>query len=170
MFLYHTKFAVTIDQETNDSYNRYRNLFFSSNMERGLQMKAFIDYEQGEVVFGGLLRAYKHKVFPYDVIDLPQDLVPDAIKDEPLTHSRFMFYVCHYMRGGIKSSLAVQQLVKLWEYDPYLFQPWFAQKRDPEELEGVLKRYNKYKDGELSLPWPKNSARVRFGMISDATT
>lgn len=123
-------------------------------------MKAFIDYEQGEVVFGGLLRAYKRKVFPYDVVDLPQDLIPDAIKHDPLTHACFLFGVCHYMRGGIKSSLAVRQLVKLWEYDPRFFQPWYAETLNSAVFRNILEGFIMYKADEVSKAWPENSARL----------
>lgn len=123
-------------------------------------MKAFIDFEQADLVFGRLLHAQEHKVFPYDQIVLPQDFVPEAIKKDDVTHARFLFYVCHYMRGTIKSDHAVTQLVKLWEYDPYLFHPHHARKRDTDELSRLLKRYIPYGATTVNEAWVINSARL----------
>lgn len=125
-------------------------------------MTVSIDWQRADVVCGQLLAAFREKVYPYgEAWALPQSFITEDIRKDPLTHARFLFYVCHYMRGSIKSDFAVQQLVKVWQKHPHFFDPFIAgDARRFEEIDTVLADVLKYKHDEITRFWQENSRRL----------
>lgn len=125
-------------------------------------MTVSIDWDRAEVVCGELLAAFRGKTYPYgEAWALPQTFITDAIKKDPLVHGRFLFYVCHYMRGKIKSDYAVKQLVGMWEKSPHLFDPKIAMQAERfEELTQTLEGVLRYKFLEIARFWQENTRRL----------
>lgn len=121
--------------------------------------------KRGTVVFGRLLEALKNNEYPYTVGVLPQHRIPNEIRDDPLVHARFLFYLCHYMRGAIKSNLATQRLVALWKEKPWFFEPAFFENATRDEVEKELAYVLNYQTKQIASFWIENSRRleVRWG-------
>lgn len=125
-------------------------------------MNVVIDQARGELVIGRLLAAFRNLEYPYEETwALPQTFIPPAIKDDPLLMARFLFYCCHYMRGTIKSDLAVQRLISMWHARPDFFDPYkVAKLGSPTELADLLQQYIGYKVAEIAPFWIENSRRL----------
>ena len=129
---------------------------------RKLLMHVMIDEARAELVIGKLLGAFRKKEFPYgELWALPQTFIPEGIRSNPLTHARFLFYCCHYMRGSIKSDFAVRQLVEIWKERPDFFDPYKVIDQDPlTDLRSYLGKFLMYKVDEMTRFWYENSQRL----------
>lgn len=119
------------------------------------------DMRRGRLVFGRLLDALRDKEYPYNKAVLPQRHIPLEMQADPLTHARFLFYLCHYMRGAIKSDLAAQQLVALWKEEPGFFNPiGFSARYSTETVENFLRGVIDYQTKQIASFWIENSNRL----------
>ncbi|MDB5264919.1 MAG: hypothetical protein JWN64_490 [Parcubacteria group bacterium] len=125
-------------------------------------MTVHIDWSQAEIVCGQLLAALRNKQYPYgEDWALPQTFIPKEIRQDPLLWARFLFYICHYMRGTIKSDHAVRQLVRVWEEHPEYFDPFsVVNSVSQQELQDVLGAKIPYKKEEIAHFWYENSCRL----------
>lgn len=137
-------------------------------------MAIITNIEQVFRVFDCLHQAYQNREFPYTeyhLSKLPQKRIPSQLRKIP----NFYFYLCHFMRGRIKSDYAVVQMVKLYREQPELFNPTYVVTLSPEimevrlsELFGKLppsQRYGEawYRNSELLLAWGGNILNVFKG-------
>ncbi len=86
-----------------------------------------VDTEKAEMIFSRLLEAYSLKEYPYDqpeatLPNAPENL-PRMLKRGTREHALFLFGLCYWMRGGIKSHTAVKQLASLYDAYPEMFFP-----------------------------------------------
>ncbi len=102
------------------------------------------------------------KRFPYNHKDsvLPQDIIPKSIRSNKTVLACFYFYICIYMRGGIKSLQAFNALIKMWEEHPDLFNPLYAQWLDATVVQNILKEYIGWDSKAASISWVENSRRL----------
>lgn len=135
-------------------------------------MTVHIEWPRVEAVCGRLLAASRTDSYPYtELWALPQTFVPESIKKDPVVHACFLFCVCHYMRGTIKSDHAVKQLVKMWEQTPEYFDPEHVSRLTSiEALEHTLGTYIGYKKAEMAKFWHDNLSRLARDWGSDPRT
>lgn len=131
--------------------------------------KIRIDWGRAELVFGTLLDAIEHQVFPYDFARPPQlpENLPKGLVWGSLEHARFLMCCCYYMRGGIKSDRAIRALSRAYENFPDYFSPekflWpFVSEEDKyacvtQMLKSVTLGYNA---DEVGMHWVKNFQKL----------
>lgn len=121
-----------------------------------------INWPKAKAICGQLLAALRTTQYPYgETWALPQTFIPSAITDDPVTHARFLFYSCHYMRGTIKSDLAIKRLIILHHRHPKLFDPEYASQQSSFDL--LFEQLGEligYKTVEISRYWQENSRRL----------
>ena len=95
-------------------------------------MTIHINWDRAEEVFSILLRAWDNRSYPYrtafdphDVARLPRTMLRDGVE-----HANFLFCSCYYMRGGIRSDIAIGSLTKLYHRVPRIFNPAWSADRD----------------------------------------
>lgn len=120
-------------------------------------MEASVDTRRAKLVFKRLLHALRSRQYPYNTAQLPQHQIPDEIRRDPLRHSQFIFYVCHFMRGAIQSDMAIKQLVALWRKEPGLFEPEKVADMSEEHIRASLFLALNYHLDEIAAFWLKNS-------------
>lgn len=120
-------------------------------------MEIYADWERAQVVFGNLVRSLRALEYPYNGSVLPQRFIGDAITSDPVVHSRFLFYVCHFMRGSVKSDFAIRQLVALFVDHPHFFDPFAVASIDTNDLFRELQGRLKYRPKQISSFWKENS-------------
>ena len=126
-----------------------------------------IDYSRALLVVETTLRAYRKRDYPYHNIRLPQDEIPDSIRNDPLIFARLLFYSCLYMRGTIKSSFAMKQMIAMFLAWPELFNPYLAKDFGVEDIEPFLARYIPYRSMEIARFWIENSRRLALRWDGD---
>lgn len=116
-------------------------------------MSVRIQWKRAERVFAGLLEDLRLKRGPYATAKVPHDNenFPIVMERGGITEARFLFVVCFYMRGGIKSDMAFKSLGKLFEMSPQLFVGDYSSAND-----GV--RYRQQIETQLPLVGLKNRA------------
>lgn len=100
-------------------------------------MQIVTNYRRASFVFTRLLAAYQERRFPYteeNLARLPQRRIPMEFRGE----ANFYFYLCHFMRGRIKSDYAVWRMVEMRQKRPELFDPRHVMTLSPEEMEAAL--------------------------------
>lgn len=132
-------------------------------------MTVHIDWSRVETVCGRLLAASDNRAYPYQELwALPQTFIPQVIKEDSRVHACFLFCVCHYMRGTIKSDHAVKQLVRLWKKHPEYFDPEYVREHvGLDTLEEALGSVIAYKKKEMAFFWKDNLTRLAEEWGSD---
>ncbi|HUD11426.1 MAG TPA: hypothetical protein VMS08_03375 [Candidatus Saccharimonadia bacterium] len=128
-------------------------------------MQIIRDDERVKLVLGALMEAFRAKSYPYN---LPQARVPQDPRHLPanlplggLDHARFLWHVCYYMRGTIKSNNAVKLLAALYTDHPDIFDFSVAAGLDKLWLGELLKQYQLgYRYNQISGFWVDNAARM----------
>lgn len=127
-------------------------------------MEIIVDKDRIFALLDTLLErwAAEPKGFPYQHKDaiLPQDVIPEEIRADKEVLACFYFYICIYMRGGIKSLQAFNALTKMWEAHPEMFNPLQVQWLQPEDVQVVLKKYIGWDSQSASISWVENSRRL----------
>ncbi|MDD5318279.1 MAG: hypothetical protein PHF79_00445 [Candidatus Pacebacteria bacterium] len=96
-----------------------------------MQYSYVIDWKRAFAVFDRLIARLRVKQHPFDHSTPPQirQNMPDNLIFGGSEHAVFLWTVCYYMRGGIDSKVAVQQLTLIHERKPYLFVPGYLVKK-----------------------------------------
>ncbi len=128
------------------------------------QLKIEVHREHAFEVLDTLMDAYAQNAYPYnlDSTRLPHDPrhMPETLQLGSVDHAMFLFNVCYYMRGGIKSNDAVRRMSRVYNAHPELFDCEFAQGVDPDELAGVLTEHGLGFQKTVSRQWVENSRRM----------
>ncbi|MBM3272621.1 hypothetical protein FJY94_05125 [Candidatus Kaiserbacteria bacterium] len=122
---------------------------------------ARIDHDRARLVFGRLIKKLREKKYPYNIATLPQEMIPHALRDQPLRHAQFIFYACHFMRGALDSTTAIRQLVALWQRSPDLFKPEVVCMMDVGAIAALLRSAIDYHLDEIAAFWKENSDRLQ---------
>lgn len=125
-------------------------------------MKAIarIDHDRARLVFGRLIRALRKKQYPYNIATLPQEMIPEKLRADPLRHAQFIFFACHFMRGALDSTTAIRQLIALWYQAPWIFKPEVVVETDIQTIAFWLASANDYHIGEIAGFWKENACRL----------
>lgn len=123
-----------------------------------------LDNERMNEVLGVLYAAYQKGEYPYslDSTRVPQDErhMPETLEHGTIDHAMFLFTVCYYMRGGIKSNDAVIRLGYMYDDMPHLFDAHVARYMDSGEIAQILKRYGLGFQKTVSELWVENARRM----------
>lgn len=96
-----------------------------------------------EDVFGRMLEAYHERTYPFSfaATQLPQkrENLPPGLEWQSRDHAMFLFILCLWMRGGIRSDEAGIALGRVYANNPEWFNPHWVKDQSYEELLFVLK-------------------------------
>jgi hypothetical protein len=124
-------------------------------------MEIVTNQERAIRLFARLIADHRSGEFPYTAENMAK--LPQAqVGKELWNNANFWFYLCHLMRGMIKSDYAASQVVQLYHLTPELFDPAQAVKMTEEEINEQLKRVFKLSDAVLrwqryGQAWRRNS-------------
>lgn len=126
--------------------------------------KVILSRTRAFVVFDKILDLYKRGAYPYTLpaAELPQNRIPDELKEDKLAHARFLFYVCHHMRGMVRSITAFEQHLKMREEHPWMYVPEEASARSEEEILAALDGYLRVGAKVTARFWKENSERLQW--------
>lgn len=135
-------------------------------IERPGEFRVIPNYERLDEVMGILIEARAHNDFPYNLesAQLPHDErnMPPSLKRGGVEHANFLWAVCYYMRGGIKSATAVRSLSSVYEKYPELFIAEHAQSVKPEFIYEALRDNGLHFSAKpVSEYWVENARRMQ---------
>ncbi|MBP9669487.1 MAG: hypothetical protein KBE09_04320 [Candidatus Pacebacteria bacterium] len=133
-------------------------------------MKERIRMRRATLVVQTAVNAYRARAYPYQNIQLPQNMLTPAILADARTAALILFYSCHYMRGTIKSDYAMRKIVELHAQFPDFFDPHRAMQLPFETVRERLYAMIPYKSGEITRSWIENSRRLALHWHSDPRT
>lgn len=124
-----------------------------------------IDWERTELVLGALLERFEAEGFPYNNpnVRLPQDPrhMPETLPLGGVDHAMFLWSVCYYMRGGIRSGDAVRMLSTVYDAHPDFFDAHVAQGLDKEVVGGVLESHGLgFQHANIGRYWVENAKQM----------
>ena len=128
-------------------------------------MEIIIDIERVESVLGKLLESYRSRRYVYG---LPSAQLPHQVADlerrlelGSVEHAMFLFVLCLYMKGGIKSNTAARQLAKLYSRRPRLFDAFEVASISPASITASLERVDlRYLKHSAPPQWIENAQRL----------
>lgn len=125
-------------------------------------MDVSIDQATVTATLDVLLGLWQRKEYPYTLPDavIPQTILPEHLRKNPVVLARFYFYACIYMRGGIQSLQAFRALTRLYEDRPELFDPAIAEQLLPGYVESILAKYVGWDARNAAINWVENSRRL----------
>lgn len=130
-----------------------------------------VDKARTEQVLGRLLEALEAKEPPYDQdrVRQPQDSrhMPNTLARGGTDHAMFLFNLCYYMRGGIKSNEAAIRLAKVFDDYPELFDCETAGSSDPAVIVSILKDGGLGFQETVARQWVENSRRLQDKFAGD---
>lgn len=157
-----TKKAELMLKELKESFSDYKSEILPSN---GNKLHVTVNKGHAYPILDRLLGAYTTNQPPYnlDRVRLPQDPrhMPKTLEYGSVDHAMFMFNVCYYMRGGIKSNDAVKRMSNIYDDYPELFNCDYTRTFDAVELENILGRYGLGFQKTVSKQWIENSRRMQ---------
>ena len=130
------------------------------------RLTVVIDEKRTEEVLGKLLKLYNNNEYPYNLENTRVPHHPDHMpKEMPRggkEHASFLWSVCYYMRGGIKSVEAVKRMAHMYD-DPdnrYLFDFEQAQYATHADVDSALKAHGLGLRDAVSRQWIANAKRM----------
>jgi hypothetical protein len=130
-----------------------------------------IDWKNADILFGRLVHAVRTRSFPFNEVEVPQirKNIPDSIVWGSYEHALFLFAVCYYMRGGIKSKTAILAMGEMYERFTHLFTPWIG--FEEKEIRSALAECGlNYGSEEVARFWKINSAKLATHWNADPRT
>lgn len=134
-----------------------------------------IHWELACQVFDTLIAALRRRAYPYDVA-VPvysDETLPRTLESGDRAKANFLFAICCYMRGNIKSSTAFKGMAKLYDEHPELFDPEQIAAR-PSTTARVLakelaeRRFTRIE--EVCRQWVDNFTKLYRFWYEDANT
>lgn len=130
----------------------------------GEKLNIIVDKERAYPILDTLLNAYVQNQPPYnlDRVRLPHDPrhMPKTLERGTVDHAMFLFNVCYYMRGGIKSNDAMKRMATVYDDYPQLFNCEFAKDFSETDLQTILKEHGLGFQGTVAKQWVENSRRM----------
>lgn len=137
---------------------------YPTKEDHAMDFEVIVNDEQGFYVFDVLLERWQAtpKKFPYDQRGavIPQNVIPESLRQDREALFNFYFYICLYMRGGIESLQAFKALLRLHRDQPELFDPVIAQNLPFEEVHAHIKNYIGWDAKAVARFWIENSRRL----------
>lgn len=132
--------------------------------QRSYSGDVIVNHDQVDLVLDTLMEAYDNERYPYymDKVRVPQDErhMPPSLERGSTDHAMFLWNVCYYMRGGTKSTFAVQQMAELYEDRPDLFNCSNIIATPQEEIKTELKAHKLGFQETVSKSWIENAQRM----------
>jgi len=123
-----------------------------------------VDTARVSTVLGRLVCAFENNEFPYnlDSTRVPQDHrhMPETLELGTREHAMFLWTVCYYMRGGIKSNDAVIRLASMYDARPELFVAKTAKDTNPSDIAAELSANGLGFQQTVSNAWVTNAERL----------
>lgn len=123
-----------------------------------------VDKEQVALVLGRLVHAFTNNLPPYnqDHVRLPQDPrhMPQTLERGGRDHANFLFNVCYYMRGGIKSNDAFKRMGEIYDEWPELYDTEIAKDFQQDEIVRILSDHGLGFQKTVAGQWVKNAQRL----------
>ncbi len=126
--------------------------------------------KQAAKVFDLLIKRLEEKGVPYNYALVPQadQLLPEAIRDNPKQRAIYLFALCLWMRGGVQSNTAAKALREMYETVPHLFDTAYYEDKGMEHtrkvIEEVVTAFTKHRlaqrIGENSEGWVYNMRKL----------
>lgn len=130
----------------------------------GEKLNITVNQEHAYQVLDRLMEAYKNNAPPYnlDRARLPHDPrhMPKTLDRGSVAHAMFLFNICYYMRGGIKSNDAVKRMAGIYDERPDLFNCEAVQNVDATTIIEVLSNHGLGFQKTVADQWIKNSQRM----------
>ncbi len=139
----------------------------------GEKLTVVINKEHAYPILDELMRAYANNELPYnlDRVRLPHDPrhMPGSLERGTTEHAMFLFNVCYYMRGGIKSNDAVKRMAAVYDDYPDLFNCEYIRSLSMDEqmekllngeIQAVLKGHGLGFQGTVAGQWIENAWRM----------
>lgn len=131
----------------------------------GDKLNPVVNREHAYQVLDRLIEAYRQDQPPYndhDRVRVPHDPrhMPATMPRGGREHATFLFNVCYYMRGGIKSNDAVDRMASLYDQQPELFVAETAAKTQPEDIITALRQNGLGFQETVAGQWIENSRRL----------
>jgi hypothetical protein len=125
--------------------------------------------EKAEMIYGKLISILHHNRFPYN---LPAAIVPQDPCNLPrrmalggAEEAVFLFCLCYYMRGGIKSVTAARSLSQMYDYlkdwhpNPFIMAE--AAEIRPETITSFLRKFGLgFQSQQIGQFWTENARRL----------
>ncbi len=131
----------------------------------GERLMVTVDKAHAYPILDRLMEAYADNEPPYnlDRVRLPHDPrhMPETLERGSVDHAMFLFNVCYYMRGGIKSNDAVKRMAAIYDNYPELFNADYAQGFGREELKKILGAHGLGFQDAVAGQWIENSRRLQ---------
>lgn len=128
------------------------------------ERRIVVDHQRAEDVLLRLMSAYENDEFPYglDSTRLPQDHrhMPRTLEFGTREHAMFLWSVCYYMRGGIKSNDAVKRLSVMYDSYPELFVAEYAKDIDNAYIAALLAEQGLGFQDTVANAWTENARRL----------
>lgn len=120
------------------------------------------DRKRAFALIDTLLPRWQRRQFPFNQpgVMVPQELIPKEVRDNPEEVGRFYFFVCIYMRGGIRSDQAFRAILKMRDDHPHLFDPFAAAWEEPASVQHILKQYIGWDSETASKNWVLNARHL----------
>ena len=125
-----------------------------------------VDTTRADEVLGTLLKRYWLNKYPYNLettrVPHHPDHMPETMPRDGVEHASFLWAVCYYMRGGIKSVEAVKRLASMYDDDEsrHLFDFTQAQSVDVDEVDEALKKHGLGLRTAVARQWVENAGRM----------
>lgn len=130
----------------------------------GKKLDITVNKDHAYEVLDTLLSAYAAGAPPYnmDRVRLPHDPrhMPETLERGGRDHATFLFNVCYYMRGGIKSNDAVKRMARVYDDHPELFNCEVAQEFNQETLAKILGNHGLGFQKAVAKQWVENARRL----------
>lgn len=125
-------------------------------------MRVTADYRRGKEVCVAIDDLYKRKGYPFskpDALPPQKRFLPETIKTD-LDLACFHFFICHYLRGGVRSAIVIKNLARMFTDHPEVFDPFFVMNLKREQMVLMLQKYRLgfYRDN--SKFWIENARRL----------
>lgn len=137
-------------------------------------MAIHINWDRAEEVFSILLHAWDTRSYPYRTAFDPHDVarLPRTMPRGGVEHANFLFCSCYYMRGGIRSDIAIGSLTKLYHRYPDVFDPTWSLNQnsihDPYPLGNILSAHGLgFHCQEIGRFWVENFRKLHRFWDSD---
>lgn len=138
-------------------------------------MQVLVDKTKADAVLGKLLGAYLEKDYPFNQ---PGAIPPQIKENLPRSlpwggreHSLFLFALCYWMRGGIKSHTATRSLGRLYRAEPEIFLPETVDSISADHLANHFSRVGLgFNAEETGRGWKTNLERIRDQWAGDPRT
>ncbi len=130
----------------------------------GKKLEVSVNKTHAHQVLDTLMTAYESSAPPYDQdrVRLPHDPrhMPETLERGSVDHAMFLFNICYYMRGGIKSNDAVKRMSTIYDAHPQLFNCEQVLAYKPAEIAEVLTHHGLGFQETVSQQWLENSQRM----------